>query len=859
MTLKGLEQDLKKIGASGHAGLPVAATLIFACEGHLGSRRVAEILSAINRGVMTEHPTTRLQSFDEPAFDALRRTDLVAFVVTLADSRILAATPPCELLGLREDTPAPLPVKAVTRVMGGAMGHPPRLERIRLPNAFVPRLFSCATLPSRLGPVVLFVEPVPDTTPAPPESAPAPLPLARPTRFTWEMDETNRVTAISYAGPSMVPALDQWVGKTPSELELKGSLQSAAPTLEALEKGATFANVNLLTGGSHSARVEIGGVPLFDAMRRRIGWRGFGLLWPAIGISETHSSQAASEGLAPNVVPLRGGTLSPRERSAFDEIARTLSDAIEGWPKSEQAFSSEQESETSIGREAPPPVAGGADADVSSSEDFEKPTKGDADIPPPHSTDAPPLSWDDHLLDRLPVGLAVQQDGAIVFLNETLLAWLALEDVTAFERSGGFGTLLSREAPNAPLRLRTLSGLSEVDVRLIRATWRGRPAVIHVLRLLEAENRPAPAPEVNDEAALQAALDLFGFPLIVVNAAGTLLQVNAAAAALCGFRPDELAGEPFTLLFALESQKSAVALLDAALAGTENLLPETLIARSRSGDLRSVEATVSRVGSPPPSVCIALRAVSEPPARTASPVTHPAILSLDPPEVTGDAFSDFARRVSHGVRSPLTGILGFVESVRASAFGPLGNSRYSRQAEAAALAAQQLMATLEDIEAISGSLAQEPPRHMEIATTVRDALNALAPSVKRRRQVVRSDMDEAALSIMNGDVLAFLVRSVIEEAVRATPVGGQVHISLGGVEGKAPCLCIRDGGPVLSEPQIAQALSPFIPAPVADRFGSSGRPFRMARLAAVLKANGGEMRLRPGGESGMLCELHLPG
>lgn len=813
---------------------------------------------------MTEQTTTRLHSFDEPAFDALRRKDLAAFVVTLVDNRILVTTPPCEQLGLRADTPAPLSVKAVTRAMGNALGHPPRLERIRLPNAFVPRQFSCAVLPSSIGPVVLFADPAAEPraveTPMQTADPAAPSPQERPIRFTWEMDETGRFTAVSHPGGGLSPGLESWRGRSLSDLEETGALREVGPALAALENGGTFANVGLLSGHRPARRMEIGGVPLFDALRRRVGWRGFGLMWPPADGAAGAASEAAPGSLAPNVVPLRGGTLTARERTAFDEIARTLSDAIDGWPRGETPAVSplQFEDPATAGDKTTSPGAAVTTLPAGSDEKVRfTPEPKEAIDGPSRGLPATAISWDDSLLDRLPIGLAVQQDGAIVFLNETLLAWLALEDLSAFERAGGFGSLLTRDAPGEPLRLRTLSGPADVDVRLIRGSWRGQPAVIHVLKLQENGARAPAVAGPDDASGRQAALDLFGFPLLVVSASGTLVQANGAAAALSGFPAEDLLGEPFTLLFALESQKSAVAMLDKALTEKGDCPPEILVARHRSGALQTVEATISRATGTPPGLCLALRVLAKEPARHApSPVAEGQ--RIEGPELSGDAFADFTRRVSHGVRSPLTGILGFVESVRASAFGPLGNSRYSRQAEAAGLAAQQLLATLEDIESLAPSPPLQRTQRAEIAPVVASAAAYLAPAMKRRGQILRSDLCEGHVAALDADILAFVFRSVLEEAVRATPVGGQIHVSMSDSDAESPRLLIRDEGPTLTEPQIAQALSAFVPAKASDRFSSSGRPFRMARLASILKANGGELRLRRGVEHGMLCELLLP-
>ncbi len=798
---------------------------------------------------------------------------MAAFVVTLADSRILAATPPCEALGLRADTPAPLSVKAVTRAMGSAMGHPPRLERIRLPNAFVPRLFSCATLPSAVGPVVLFADPA--SIPAAPELPHTELPRPpasadqRPIRFTWEMDGDARVTFVSPTLQAELSGFGDWQGRTLRELEQDGLVQGVAAALSALEGGATFANVTFHVADASGRRIEIGGVPLFDAMRRRVR---LARLRPHLAgasmrdscLTRTIRAFGRECGAAARGQSVRAGTLRLRRDRPH------LSDAIEGWPRADDAGPSPSPNSEEVPTPAP---------DVTWT--TEAPTGKEPEAPPqapprapadgPGISDEIAVSWDDRLLDHLPVGLAVQQDGAIIFLNETLLAWLSLEDVAAFHRAGGFGVLLTSEGAGAPLMLRTLTGESPVDVRLIRANWRGRPAVIHVVRLLESAGETKGAEEVKGEAGLnapdapetdsasarQAALDLFAFPLLVLDPSGSMVQANGAAAGLCEYPLSEIIGEPFTILFAPESQRQAVALLDQALAADSELAPVTLMARSRTGERRTVEVTLSRPTGVPPCVCLALRAISTPEARPdfAPPASAAGTEAVPSDE---DALGHFARRVSHGVRSPLNGILGFVESVRASTFGPVGNSRYSGRRKLPPLPPSNYWRRLRMLNPLRAPPAEKAVQRVELATVVASAVQHLAPAMKRRRQIIRSDVAEALFAQINGDILAFIVRSVLEEAVRATPGGGQDHgvrLFHGGrwalsVDTRQRSRIERAAD--LAGPQCLRPRNSVRPLLIRWPPLPDGAPCRGA------EGQWGRDAPARGVETGMLCELHLP-
>ncbi len=1026
---------------------------------------------------MSEH-TSRLLSLNEPALAPLRRTDLASFVVSLSDSKILLATPPCAALGIESDVPAPMGVKSVAHRLGEHTSGTPRLERVRVPSSFVPHMFSCLAVNSPLGRLVVFADPqavVIGDTPAPPKEPSSPAPAVpeatRPVRFTWEADAQGRLSALSRSFlDALAPRLRSWQGRTFADLASDGVLKDASAISALLTDGASFSDTVLWTGEDPARRIEIGGVPLFDGAKRRIGVRGFGLIWEAPPRPAQKEPEAAR-----NVVPLRAGALNARERSAFHEIARTLNDAIDGWqkpaplspePPTEPAkpatesivaptsvqpiYASpppprgvdeglldrlpiglmiQQDGEmvhanatllgwvgvadieafraiggltprldrlsldgplelqsvngTKLPVEArlvsttwrgqpaivhvvrtievpaavpeppppPPPApprgvddalldglpvglvvqqrgetvhvnstllnwAGVADLDAFRASGGLSPrlnrrsADGPLEIeslaggrqpvevklvpadwrgqpaivhvvrtvelpPPPPPPPAPPSGLDDGLLDGLPIGLAVQQRGELVHVNATLLTWTGVADTGAFRNSGGLSPRLSRPSPDGPLELETSGGNRiPVEARLLSSTWKGQPAIVHLVRIIDAPPPPPPVqvalPAV-DIGAVQAkarseALDVIPFGVLLLDYSGAIEDMNIAAAALCGFRSSELQGEPFTLLFASGSQTAAVSLLDQAAEAFPGAAPgqAKVTLRHRLGAETVMEATLVRATEAPPRFCLVLR---DAPAELSGPTSHMErpvhrAAQIDEEAAMAQAMEPFVRRISHAVRVPLTSILGFVDAVRSSTFGPVGNSRYSKQAEAAVAAGLQLLASLEDIEQLIPGEFDGGRETVDVKGLVQEAIDHVAPSARRRRILIRQDAMPPLEAWFNAPALSRIVRLLLEEGVRATPAGGQVIISARqdgrdtGAEGVV--IMIRDGGLGLTEEEIAQALSPTRAVMISDRFSAAGQPFRMARISAALKANGGELRLRRGVDSGMLCEIYLP-
>ncbi len=933
---------------------------------------------------MTE-PTHRMPPHQEALFAPLRRDDLPSFLVALPDMVILAATPACTALGIEAGSPAPLGVKIVAKRVGMSLRPAPRLERVRLPYSFVPKPFACIAVQAPAGHLVVFADPLAlatggATTKALPGLTRLPTvtqtqtmharasarEAGRSVRFTWAADEAGRLQRFSpHAAEVLGTTSDQWLGRDFDELTVDGLLMDGAPMRALLRSGGSFFGLTLLTGTHPPRRIEFGGVPLFDAARRRLGTRGFGMLW---GDEDTDSRAApaaepdmaedddAAQGF--NVVPLRSGALSPRERSAFHEIARTLAEAIEEWPKPaalappqaartdadrgsefdiDEADIDEADLEdvdledaalddndpfdvdpvdvamigvdleadrhsaagsfeaSALGSEAPEPEREQASAGMPlptapriSPETAEPQMVAPAVSPaanPPAPADQ--REGEEQLLDRLPIGIVVQQGGATVRANKTLLGWLGIKDTAAFIAAGGLAPRLVRDSSTSGLDLESLDGdRLPVEVRLVSSPWNGRPALVHVIRSIEGAVAPAqPAPEAGEPtaapsdplavpavakaeaagllreeraAARRQALDFVPFPVLLLDRHGVVEAANVAASDVAGFATADVEDEPFTLLLAQESHVPAVAMLDRATVSPDiGLQQGHLVLRHRSGTRIPVEAALAPTGEAGTRFCLVMRPLSD---ADMAPLPLPA-------DLPGAAVSEghaarldgLARRISHDVRDPLTAVLAFVESVKLGIFGPVGNARYLRQAESAAAAGEVLMTVLTDLDGLT-VLPSASADLILLGPIVEEALSHAAAAAQRRRVLLRSSVDEHVAARCDAPALARILRMILDEALASTPAEGQVIVTLADdrADASVALIQIRDGGPALAEDEIAQALDLTRQAATSDRFTRAGRPFRIAHVAMLVRAQGGSLSFARGVDVGMQVQLRLP-
>ncbi|MFG1422106.1 PAS domain-containing protein [Roseixanthobacter liquoris] len=903
---------------------------------------------------MSEH-TSRLLALNEPALAPLRRDDLPSFLVSIREGKIIAATAACARLGLHEDQPAPKSVLDIMRQVAASSNGVRHLERVRLPAQFTTRMFSCASLSSPLGRLVLFVDP--EALAPQPHQPVREAPAAeardmtqepRPVRFTWETDDAGVIRFLSESAvDGLGLRLGGWLGRSFRQLADAGLLRDSTAIEAAIQAGSSFADVLVHTQEPHPRRIVLGGMPLLDGMRRRTGVRGFGILWPPSAFDDTPAGmgKGGERDEAPvNVVPLRGGPLTQRERSAFHEIARTLHEAVNGWnaPQgardvvSRDAVSHDAVSREGLGRqphaddgaapegpqdartewewpsdgrrsehagddaEAAPPGTGAADRRAA-------PAEAEPDeIPaaPPHSplfhspalhTPAPPAPGPDEmaaaaakfaddrvedmdarpralavpapgagrgavesadsLLDRLPIGIAVQQQGQFVRVNRTILGWAGVPDAQEFQRTGGVASRLWRVDTGGQLHFARVDGAPlPVEVRLVSVPWNGETALVHLVRAIEAAAPDAAGvPARGAHRARHEALDLIPVPVALLDASGKVDYLNRAALRMGSLDADARVGTAFATLFRTEDRHLVDALFASA-ARAEDGRVSTSGVRLQDGEGRApLEVTIARTE----------RSADELPAFCAVFRETPAPLEAAATRAMQDSDA-LLRRLSHGVREPLNVMFGFVEAVRSGAFGAIGTRRYSKLAEGAVLAGRQLMATLEDIEGLIAPPGAPVRTVLDVNALVDDAVAHLAGMAQRRRILIRRDFNPQATICCDAARTAQMLRLLLEEALRGTPEGQFVLISTLAEPSEAEgamtsvAVLIRDEGASLSEEEIAQALDVTRPAAVADRFGTAGLPFRMARIAALARSVGGTLNLRRGIEGGMLSELRLP-
>jgi two-component system cell cycle sensor histidine kinase PleC len=234
------------------------------------------------------------------------------------------------------------------------------------------------------------------------------------------------------------------------------------------------------------------------------------------------------------------------------------------------------------------------------------------------------------------------------------------------------------------------------------------------------------------------------------------------------------------------------------------------------------------------------------------------VREVAPPLIDGD----FYAHARHDVRSPLTAILGFAESMDEAIFGPLGHEKYAEYVAAIHQSGQGLEHILTAIMAIL-SLDADAITLSDDALPAEQILQELEQNWSDRASdwgVALRFKPDADLPVLTADRrrLAQALDCILENALNYTVAGGRVTVS--GVEnaGGGLVFAVEDTGPGMTEADLDVALAPFGRIPESPAHSRLGAGLGINLAAGIMALHQGALSITCTPGQGTKAELTLP-
>ena len=683
---------------------------------------------------------------------------------------------------------------------------------------------------------------------------------SRPFRFVWQTDAETRFTLASQEFVDLLGSKSAAVlGRAWAEIAKTLTLDPPGEIATALSRHETFSGIETawpIDGLDRPLTVEMSGLPMFDSERRFGGFRGFGLCRDLKRLKDLRDRKLAQNPSA-TIEPAKvlafpasppaptGPALSPKEHSAFQELARELSERLR---------KTAGKSSAPVPSEPAEPVA--------------------APVQAPQATPKPARdALEDRLIfDRLPIGILIYRLNSLIYANRAFLDWAGYSTLDELTEAGGLDSLFiepkngaATKDPSAAksLTIATSKGKQKpVDGRLFSVTWSGESALALMIETqLGAGGKQAETPQQGEEEIreLRAILDTATDGVLILDSSARVLSGNRSAQALFGYDAGELGALSLSDLLVPESHRLVLEHLErlSRRDGVDSLnAGYEAIGRVRQGGLVPLHITIGRIEDGE-KLCAVLRDVT---AWKRS--EEELIKARRAAEKASTAKSEFLAKISHEIRTPLNAIIGFSEVMMDERFGPIGSERYRQYLKDIHAAGGHLISLLSDLLDLSKIEAGKLDLtfvSVNLNDLVQQCVAIMQQQANRERVIIRTSLHGNLPQIVaDARAMRQIMLNLLSNSIKFTGAGGQVIISTAQTDDHEVVLRVRDTGSGMTEKELQIALEPFRQIPTVTHWDAGGTGLGLPITKALAEANQAYFRITSRVDDGTLAEVIFP-
>jgi two-component system cell cycle sensor histidine kinase PleC len=226
------------------------------------------------------------------------------------------------------------------------------------------------------------------------------------------------------------------------------------------------------------------------------------------------------------------------------------------------------------------------------------------------------------------------------------------------------------------------------------------------------------------------------------------------------------------------------------------------------------------------------------------------------------AKSRFLATMSHELRTPLNAILGFSEVMKSQLLGPLKNDNYREYAGNIHDSGRHLLQLINEIldlsriEAGRYELHEEPVRLTEV---VEECLRLLTLRAQSKGLHVAAEFDKELRQLWADErAIRQICLNLITNALKFTPRGGSVTITIAGTADGGQTLIVKDTGPGIPKEEIPKVMQAFGQGSLAHQTAEGGTGLGLPIVLNLVTLHGGSFELRSELRKGTEAVVVLP-
>ena len=208
----------------------------------------------------------------------------------------------------------------------------------------------------------------------------------------------------------------------------------------------------------------------------------------------------------------------------------------------------------------------------------------------------------------------------------------------------------------------------------------------------------------------------------------------------------------------------------------------------------------------------------------------------------------FVANVSHELKTPLTALLGFIETLQGPArHDPDAQTHFLSLMSREARRMNRLVSDLLSLSRVEAGERTRPKKHEDLVSLVRIALEPLSEIAKEARVELHTDLPEEAIVPADADQVIQIVTNLTENAIKYG--GSRVDLSLkpirydGQLRGPAWQLCVRDDGPGIDPLHVPRLAERFYRVDTHRSRGQGGTGLGLAIVKHIAQRHRGRLKI----------------
>ena len=218
----------------------------------------------------------------------------------------------------------------------------------------------------------------------------------------------------------------------------------------------------------------------------------------------------------------------------------------------------------------------------------------------------------------------------------------------------------------------------------------------------------------------------------------------------------------------------------------------------------------------------------------------------------------FTADASHELRSPLSRLRAELEVTLRR---PRNRAEYEETLRSCLSEVERLSRLTEELLTLArldaGEAQEIPIESAPLAPILEDVVTRMASDALRRNvKIVLEAPADLMINVAPGTV-ALVVANVLDNAVKFSPLGGEVRVGAS-IEDGAAVVCVSDSGPGVTEEEIPRLFERFYRGSAARRTEVPGTGLGLAICRILAESQGGGVSVTSGAGGGAVVRVRLP-